>query len=82
MGFLQRWYTLPGKHSPNLTDSATFVSESVPLYNKDSTSNNTNVLHGLLTAFDRVEFKDLTQEEIDNLAEYAVFIKSRRKSEK
>jgi len=30
------------------------------------------------TAFDRVEFKDLTRREIDLLAEYALFIKSRR----
>jgi transcriptional regulator with XRE-family HTH domain len=30
--------------------------------------------------FDRIEFEDLTREEIDILAEYAVFIKSRRKT--
>ena len=33
------------------------------------------------TAFDRIEFKDLTQGEIDLLAEYALFIKSRRMNE-
>jgi len=31
-------------------------------------------------AFDRIEFEDLTQGEIDLLAEYALFIKSRRKN--
>jgi transcriptional regulator with XRE-family HTH domain len=31
-------------------------------------------------AFDRIEFEDLTQEEIDMLTEYAIFIKSRRKT--
>jgi len=33
------------------------------------------------TAFDRIEFKGLTLKEIDLLAEYALFIKSRRKNE-
>jgi len=33
------------------------------------------------TAFDRIEFTGLTLEEIDLLAEYALFIKSRRKNE-
>jgi len=35
-------------------------------------------LQSVLKAFQRVEFEDLTQGEIDLLAEYAVFIKSRR----
>ena len=72
----------PEKYSPYLTAPETFVSESVPLYNKDSKSNIANGHHSLQRAFDRVEFKGLTQEEIDNLAEYAVFIRSRRKSGK
>jgi len=38
-------------------------------------------LQSELTAFDRIEFKGMTQSEIDLLAEYALFIKSRRKSE-
>ena len=38
-------------------------------------------LQSELTAFDRIEFKSMTQSEIDLLAEYALFIKSRRKSE-
>jgi len=33
------------------------------------------------SAFNRAEFNSMTQEEIEMLAEYAVFIKSRRKTE-
>ncbi|MCL2366532.1 MAG: helix-turn-helix domain-containing protein [Oscillospiraceae bacterium] len=59
-----RW-DLDGKH----VDSGMSVSEAKVSY---STNKNTQA------AFGRVEFNDLTQGEIDMLAEYAVFIKSRR----
>ena len=65
-----------------LTALETFVSEATPMYNQNFTSTDTNSISGVKTAFDRVEFTGLTQEEIDILAEYAVFIKTRRKSEK
>ncbi|MCL2628965.1 MAG: helix-turn-helix domain-containing protein [Oscillospiraceae bacterium] len=72
----------PENYSSQLTSSETFVSEAITIYNKNSKSNNNNGHHSLQNAFDRVEFTGLTQEEIDILAEYAVFIKSRRKSGK
>jgi len=59
----------PNAESSRITDSALSVSEHLVEYNHGNTK----------TAFNRVEFEDLTQEEIDSLAEYAVFIKSRRK---
>ena len=51
------------------TDSGMSVSEADASYSLRNTT----------AAFDRVEFDGLTQEEIDLLAEYAAFIKSRRK---
>ena len=69
-----------------INNSDIYVSEANVPYKKDVqsalTSNTTNGLQLANVAFDRVEFTGLTQEEIDILAEYAVFIKSRRKSEK
>ena len=41
--------------------------------------NTTNSLRNAQTAFNRIEFDGLTHEEINLLAEYAEFIKSRRK---
>jgi len=72
----------PENYSSQLTSSETFVSEAITMYNKNSKSNNNNGHHSLQNAFDQVEFTGLTQEEIDILAEYAVFIKSRRKNKK
>ena len=72
----------PENYSSQLTTSETFVSEGITMYTENSKSNNTSGHHSLQTAFDRVEFTGLKQEEIDILADYAVFIKSRRKSEK
>ena len=57
------------------------VSEANMSYNQNLTSTDTNDISGVLTAFDRAEFAGLTQKETDMLAEYAIFIKSRRKSE-
>ena len=67
---------------PEINASSLAVSEAKVSYNHNSTTTDTNGISGLQTAFDREEFTSLTQEEIDILAEYAVFIKSRRKSEK
>jgi len=69
-------------YTSHLTALETFVSEVTPMYKQNFTSTDTNSISGVKTAFDRVEFAGLTQEEIEILAEYAVFIKSRRKSEK
>jgi len=44
-------------------------------------SNTTYGLRNAQAAFNRIEFEGLTQEEVDSLAEYALFIKSRRKKE-
>jgi len=55
------------------------VSEADVSYNKTITSDTANGYHDVQTAFDRVEFHGLTQDEIDLLAEHAAFIKSRRK---
>ena len=54
-----------------LLDSNMFVAESETVYN---TSN----FGDAYSVFDRVEFEGLTQGEIDILADYAAFIKSRR----
>ena len=56
------------------------VSEANVPYKKTIASNPTNGYHDVQTAFDRIEFHGLTQVEIDVLAEYAEFIKSRRKN--
>jgi len=55
-----------------LTGSGMSVSESKAEYTIKDPSN-------AQAAFRRIEFEGLTQEELDLLAEYAVFIKSRRK---
>ena len=56
------------------------VSEADVSYKKTITSDTANGYHDVQTAFDRVEFHGLTQDEIDLLAEHAAFIKSRRKN--
>jgi len=60
------------------TDSkiGTTVGLSIPDTSQSANSFNTTYAQ---TAFDRVEFDDLTQAEVDLLAEYSLFIKSRRK---
>jgi len=55
-------------------DSNMFVAEAETVYN----TSNFKDTH---SAFDRDEFDGLTKDEIDLLAEYAAFIKSRRKSD-
>ena len=60
----------------NLNDSDLYVSESEVLYSKKKSTPEPSA------AFNRIEFEGLTQEEIDSLAEYAAFIKSRRKKGK
>ena len=67
---------------PEINASRLVVSEANVLYNQDLTSTDTNSISGVQAAFDRSEFVGLTQDETDMLAEYAEFIKSRRKSEK
>jgi hypothetical protein len=52
-----------------MADSKISVSENVNIYS----------LQNSPTSLKRIEFEDLTQEEVDLIAEYAVFIKSRRK---
>ena len=64
----------PGISGTQLLDSNMFVAESETVY---STSNSSDVQ----SFFSRIEFEGLTQGEIDILADYAAFIKSRRKSE-
>jgi len=68
------------------SNSDSFVSETnAPQYKamKPSTTPGApNDLQVAPAAFDRNEFNDLTQSEIELLAEYAAFIKSRRKSKK
>jgi len=46
-----------------------------------TSSNTTYGLRSTQAAFNRIEFEGLTQGELDLLAEYALFIKSRRKKE-
>jgi transcriptional regulator with XRE-family HTH domain len=53
-----------------IADSKMSVSENVNTYSLQRTP----------TSLNRIEFEDLTQEEVDLIAEYAVFIKSRRKN--
>jgi len=57
------------------------LSEASVSYKKSTSSNTTNDCDDVQTAFDRTEFDGLTKDEIDYLAEYAAFIKSRRKSD-
>ena len=49
-------------------------------YKKSTSSSNTSDYVEVLTAFGRTEFHGLTKDEIDLLAKYAFFIKSRRKA--
>ena len=64
------------------TDSDLSVAEAGVVYKKSTSSNTTNDYNEVLTVFDRTEFHGLTKDEIDLLAEYAAFIKSRRKTDK
>ena len=55
------------------------IASSIPDTTKQATPpNTTNSLRNAQTAFNRIEFDGLTHEEINLLAEYAEFIKSRR----
>jgi len=72
----------PGGNDLHFVDSGMSVSEAGTSYNKTNTPNSTNDHRSVQTTFNRDEFDDLTQDEIDMLAEYAVFIKSRRKTKK
>jgi transcriptional regulator with XRE-family HTH domain len=67
----------PNIESTNLSASDMIVSEANISY-----CTSADGFKDKQIAFDRIEFEDLAQEEIDMLAEYAVFIKSRRKSRK
>ena len=73
--------TYPDEDAAHMADFDTSVSEPGVQYRKNTTPNTTNGLSSIHTAFDRDEFDDLTQDEIDLLTEYAAFLKSRRKSE-
>ena len=56
------------------------VESSVSAATQPATPSNTTCTpRNAQAAFDRIEFEGLTQAEIDSLAEYALFIKSRRK---
>ena len=55
------------------------VSEANVSYRKATTFNSNKNLRDTHADFDRTEFDGLTQDEIGLLAEYAAFIKSRRK---
>ena len=57
------------------------VSEASVSYKKNTASKTTNNYDEVLATFDRTEFHGLTKDEIDLLAEYAAFIKSRRKTD-
>ena len=71
----------PVDDAAHLVDFDMSVSDATVSYNKATSPNTANGLRDVQTAFDRDEFDDLTQDEIDSLAEYAAFIKSRRKKE-
>jgi len=62
--------------SGHISDADLCVSESEVLYSKTKSTPEQRV------AFNQIEFEGLTQKEIDLLAEYAMFIKSRRKKNK
>jgi len=70
-------------HGADTSNSATdlSVSEAHVSYKESTSSNSTHDYDDALTAFDRTEFQGLSQDELDLLAEYAVFIKSRRKTD-
>jgi len=59
-------------NQPRLEETVMSVSEPEAAYRQ-------NRLENSLAVFNRIEFEGLTQAEIDVLAEYADFIKSRRK---
>ena len=64
-------------------NSEMYVSEpTVPYNNGRNLTNINNPFQDVHSAFERVEFENLTQDEMNLLAEYAMFIKSRRKVEK
>ena len=69
----------PDSDAGHLINAEMTVSEASVIYNKPTTPSTINGLRSINTTFDRDEFDDLTQDEIDLLAEYAAFIKSRRK---
>ena len=70
----------PDTDMTRLADSEMSVSEDNASYSKiNTTSITANGLLNTQAAFNRVEFDGLTQGEIDLIAEYAEFIKSRRK---
>jgi len=83
-GDFARWYLneesvpSPGIGAVGINDNDTSVSESSTSYTKSTSTKN---LRDTPSAFNRAEFDGLTQSEIDLLAEYAEFIKSRRKSD-
>jgi len=64
----------PDVDKPRLVSSDMSVAEPNTAYGIGS-------VHDTQSAFNRVEFEGMKKEEIDMLAEYAEFIKSRRKSE-
>jgi len=56
------------------------VESPIPDTTKPATPPNTSYSsRNAQATFDRIEFEDLTQAEVDLLAEYSLFIKSRRK---
>ena len=62
-------------------DSHLSASQELSISDTSQPATPFNTIYGsqeAQAAFNRVEFKDLTQGEIDTLAEYALFIKSRR----
>jgi len=81
-------YSINGKNE-NISEQARVdsqlsanVKSSIPDATKPATPLNTTYgSRNVQTAFNRIEFEGLTQEEVDSLAEYAEFIKSRRKNE-
>jgi len=81
-------YIINGKNE-NFIEPATFdrqlsipAGTSMPDITKSATTSGAEYgLKSTQAAFNRVEFEGLTQGEIDVLAEYAEFIKSRRKKE-
>ena len=64
---------------PHYYDIDMSVSEANVSYRKATTFNSNKNLCETHADFDRTEFDGLTQDEIGLLAEYAAFIKSRRK---
>jgi transcriptional regulator with XRE-family HTH domain len=80
-------YSLNNKKNSKLIES-TVVDKPSNVSAETSIADTTNTIATAITtfsnrnaleAFNRTEFEDLTIKEIDSLAEYALFIKSRRK---